>query len=99
MFQEKLRLVMSLDGESLFSIAKCVHLLLLAKVILLDLHENFGNIQVSHGFIFYLSYIIFKIFVFIEVVEYLVIESYIFVSTIIRREISHVDFIIKQIFG
>lgn len=43
---------MSLDGESLFSIVKCVHLLLLAKVILLDLHENFAAVQVGKRFIY-----------------------------------------------
>ena len=54
LFQEKLRAIMSLDGESLFSIVKCVHLLLLAKVILLDLHENFASIQVGKIFFIFL---------------------------------------------
>jgi hypothetical protein len=46
LFQEKIRNLLSIDGETLFPFVKCSHLLLVAKTILIDLNQYLQNIPV-----------------------------------------------------
>ncbi len=47
LFQEKLRNLMSLDGESLFTIVKCIHLLVLPRIVFIELNDHFSKIKVG----------------------------------------------------
>jgi hypothetical protein len=47
LFQEKLRNFMSMDGENLFTIVKCVHLLVLPRIVFIELNDFFSKIKVG----------------------------------------------------
>ena len=47
MFQEKLRNLMSLDGENLFTIVKCIHLLVLPRIVFIELNDHFSKVKVG----------------------------------------------------
>ena len=47
LFQEKIRNLLSVDGETLYPFIKCSHLLLLAKSVLIDLNQSLQDIPVN----------------------------------------------------
>ena len=52
-FEDNLRELSSMDGESLFPVVKCIHLLMIARLVFLEIsNDMFKDIKVNQFFSF-----------------------------------------------